>query len=40
MSHDENFKDSSGWLHLIVALLVFAGMPLLPMLMGWFTLLS
>lgn len=40
MSHDEDFKDPSSFAHLLIALLVLVGMPLLPMLAGWFTILA
>lgn len=39
MSQDD-FKDSSSFVHLFIALLVMFGFPLLPMLMGWFTVLA
>jgi len=39
MGHNEDFKDSSSFLHLIIALLALS-VPLLPMIMGWFTVLS
>ncbi|MFT6919279.1 MULTISPECIES: hypothetical protein [unclassified Colwellia] len=37
---EENFKDSSSKRHLFAALFVMFAAPLLPMLAGWFTLLS
>jgi hypothetical protein len=40
MSHDENFSDESNFFHLIIAILVLIGMPLLPMLMGWYNILA
>ncbi|MBB6544473.1 hypothetical protein [Thalassotalea piscium] len=40
MSHDENFKDSSSFIHLLGALAALFATALLPMLAGWFTLLS
>ncbi|MDO6428010.1 MULTISPECIES: hypothetical protein [Thalassotalea] len=40
MSHNENFKDSSSKRHLFAAITVMFAAPLLPMLMGWFTVLS
>ncbi|WP_440873882.1 hypothetical protein [Thalassotalea sp. PLHSN55] len=40
MSNHENFKDSSSKRHLFGAILALFAMPLLPMLMGWFTVLS
>ena len=40
MSHDENFKDPTTIFHWLVAVVVLVGMPLLPMLMGWYTLLA
>jgi hypothetical protein len=40
MSHNEDFKDSSSKRHLAMILVTLVAMPLLPMLMGWFTILS
>ncbi|MDT0602623.1 hypothetical protein [Thalassotalea castellviae] len=40
MSQHENFKDSSSKRHLFAALTALVAAPLLPMLMGWFTVLS
>jgi len=40
MSDNEDFKDSSSISHLLVAIIVLFAAPLLPMLMGWYTLLS
>ncbi|WP_280636278.1 hypothetical protein [Endozoicomonas sp. G2_1] len=40
MSHHEDFQDSSSLMHLFLALVAMVSMPLLPMLMGWFTVLS
>ena len=40
MSEDSNFEDSSHFGHLLAAVVVALAMPLLPMLMGWFTMLS
>ena len=40
MSHHEDFRDSSSLMHLLLALVAMVSMPLLPMLMGWFTVLS
>jgi hypothetical protein len=40
MSEDTNFKESSHFGHLFIAVVVALAMPLLPMLMGWFTMLS
>ncbi|MGB2739626.1 MAG: hypothetical protein WBC60_03600 [Cognaticolwellia sp.] len=37
---EENFKDSSSKRHLFIAILVMFAAPLLPMLAGWFTVLS
>lgn len=39
MSQNENFKDSSSKRHLAMAIVALFALPLLPMLMGWFTLL-
>ncbi len=40
MSHDEDFSDPSGFLHLLIAVIVLLAFPLLPMLTGWYDLLS
>ncbi|MGB1199591.1 MAG: hypothetical protein ACPG46_11120 [Thalassotalea sp.] len=40
MSHHENFKDSSSKRHLLAALVAIIFVPLLPMLMGWLTVLG
>jgi len=40
MSHNEDFKDSSSKRHLAMVLVAIVAMPLLPMLMGWFTILN
>ncbi|MBA6338426.1 hypothetical protein H4J57_14625 [Colwellia sp. BRX8-7] len=40
MSHGEDFKDSSSIFHLLAAIIALVSAPLLPMVMGWFTLLS
>ncbi|MFQ3208589.1 MAG: hypothetical protein ACI9U5_000332 [Colwellia sp.] len=37
--HKEDFKDTSSFIHLAMILLAMVAMPLLPMLMGWFTML-
>jgi hypothetical protein len=37
---EENFKDSSSKRHLFAAVLAMFGVPLLPMLAGWFTVLA
>lgn len=39
MSHNEDFKDTSSKRHLVMVLVALVAMPLLPMLMGWFTML-
>jgi hypothetical protein len=39
MSHDEDFKDSTGLGLFALALVALVACPLLPMLMGWFTML-
>jgi len=39
MSHDEDFKDSTGLGLLSLVLLALIACPLLPMLMGWFSML-
>jgi hypothetical protein len=39
MSHDEDFKDSTGLGLILLALLALIACPLLPMLMGWFNIL-
>lgn len=40
MASNENFKDSASKRHLFLALLALVSMPLLPMLMGWYTYLA
>jgi hypothetical protein len=40
MSNNEEFKDSTSISHLFAGLVVLVSAPLLPMVMGWFTLLS
>ncbi len=40
MSHNEDFKDSSSKRHLAMVLIALVALPLLPMLMGWFTILN
>lgn len=40
MSHNEDFKDSTGAGQILLAILALVAFPLLPMLMGWFTVLS
>ncbi|WP_277601495.1 hypothetical protein [Thalassotalea sp. G2M2-11] len=40
MSHHDNFKDSSSKRHLFAALAALFAAPLLPMLMGWLTVLN
>lgn len=40
MSHNEEFKDSTSKRHFFAAIVVLVAAPLLPMVMGWFTLLS
>ncbi len=37
MSEHENFTDPVSKRHLFIALIVLLAMPLLPMLMGWYT---
>jgi hypothetical protein len=39
MADDQEFQDSTSMFALLVAVLVTLALPLLPMLMGWFTLL-
>jgi hypothetical protein len=39
MSHNEDFQDSASIRHLLIAITVLLAMPLLPMLMGWYTIL-
>jgi len=39
MSHDEDFKDSTGAGSILLVILAMVLFPLLPMLMGWFTML-
>jgi len=40
MSHNENFKEQASKRHLALAIVTMVCMPLLPMLMGWYTLLA
>jgi len=40
MSHNEEFSDPSNFLHLFVGVIVLLAFPLLPMLVGWYDLLS
>lgn len=40
MSDNQDFKDSSSKRHLAMILVTLVAMPLLPMVMGWFTILS
>ncbi len=37
--HEEDFKDTSSFKQLAMILVAIVTMPLLPMVMGWFTLL-
>ncbi|MFB1015781.1 MAG: hypothetical protein QMC51_09030 [Alteromonadaceae bacterium] len=39
MSNNEDFKDTASIRHLFIAITVLLAMPLLPMLMGWYTIL-
>jgi len=39
MSHDEDFKDSTGAGLILSVILAMFAFPLLPMLMGWYTML-
>lgn len=39
MSHDEDFKDSTSIINVLLVILAMVAFPLLPMLMGWFTML-
>jgi len=39
MAHNEDFKDSTSFFHLLIALIALVAAPLLPTVMGWFTLL-
>jgi len=39
MSHDESFKDSTGTSQVLLIVAAMFAFPLLPMLMGWFTML-
>jgi len=38
-SHEENFKDTTSAVNIIMVIVAMVCFPLLPMLMGWFTLL-
>jgi len=40
MSEDTHFEDSSHFGYLLVGIVVTLAMPLLPMVMGWYTMLS
>ena len=40
MSEHENFKEQASKRHLFIALTAMIAMPLLPMVMGWYTFLS
>lgn len=40
MSHDDNYQDPTSKRHIALMLAVGLAMPLLPMLMGWYTFLS
>jgi hypothetical protein len=40
MSQSEEFADRTSKRHLLIAIIVLVSAPLLPMVMGWFTLLS
>lgn len=37
--HDEDFKDTTSAINIIMVIVAMVFMPLLPMLMGWFTIL-
>ncbi|MCW8833504.1 MAG: hypothetical protein OQK09_00960 [Colwellia sp.] len=39
MSHHEDFKDSTGAGQVSLVIIAMLAFPLLPMLMGWFTML-
>jgi len=39
MSHNEDFTDSTSKRHFLAALIALFAAPLLPMVMGWYTLL-
>lgn len=38
-SHEEDFKDTTSALNILTVIVVMVAFPLLPMLMGWYTLL-
>jgi len=40
MSEHTDFKDDFSKRHFFAIIIAFFGMPLLPMLMGWYTLLA
>ncbi len=40
MSHNEDFKDTTGAGQILLIVGAMVALPLLPMLMGWFTVLS
>jgi len=37
--HEEDFKDSTSAINILLIVVAMVSMPLLPMLMGWYTLL-
>jgi hypothetical protein len=37
--HEEDFKDTTSAINIVAMLVALIALPLLPMLMGWFTLL-
>jgi hypothetical protein len=39
MSHEEDFQDSTSKRHFLAAIIALLAAPLLPMIMGWYTLL-
>jgi hypothetical protein len=39
MSNNEDFKDTTSTINVLMIIVAAIAMPLLPMLMGWFTML-
>gem|GEM_PF-728222 len=38
-SHEEDFKDTTSTINVLMVIVAMVGFPLLPMLMGWLTML-
>lgn len=39
LHHEEDFKDTTSALNILMVIVAMVALPLLPMLMGWYTLL-